>query len=527
MANDLKLTPEKIHQKLRERFDGDFKRLSDIPDPALLHDGLIAAKRIAHAITNNQSITVVGDYDVDGVTSTSIMIDFFKIINYPLKTIIPNRFTDGYGISKNIMQRVEADLVITVDNGINAIEAAQICRERNIDLIITDHHTPSDTLPQCFALVNPKLKACTYPFKEICGAQVAWLLLALVKKELNADVNMSSFLDLLCIAIIADVMPLTNINRVMVQKGLELIPKSPRPSMMALCSYLNKERMSAEDIGFQIAPRINSAGRMEDASYALAFLTASTEMEAFQALEKLDRLNTFRKDIEASATKEAFEQANSDDKIIVVAQENWHEGVVGIVAARLVGRFEKPAIVLSNDNGIAKGSARSLGEVNLYDLLSQSSSHLLKFGGHKMAAGLALDITQVDAFRKTINAHADKLKASDFIPEDEIMGELESEQINFDLLKILDQFEPFGEGNPRPKFLIKDTPVLYVKRFGENNAHLRFNVPHKNEPYGLGVVAFKNSTLLENNSKVSLSFTLNKNEYNGKVSIQLMLDRFY
>ena len=524
---DTSISYEQIEATLLSRFEGKFHKLSDIPDPELLKDGLKAAKRIAKAIQSKEKITVVGDYDVDGVTSTAIMTEFFKLINYPLTTIIPNRFSDGYGISPNVMQRVDANLIITVDNGINANAAADICQQRGIDLIITDHHTPSPDLPNAFAIVDPKLSDCPYPFKEICGAQVAWLVLALVKKELQLDINMSSFLDLLSIAIIADVMPLISINRAMVQSGLKKIAQAYRPSMMALCSYLNKEVITAEDIGFQIAPRINSAGRMDDASHALAFLTANDPQVAFEALEKLDRLNIYRKDVEANATNEAISMVNPDDDIIVVAHKNWHEGVVGIVASRLVDKFGKPALVLAINDGLAKGSARSIGEVNLHKLLVLSDTYLSKYGGHKMAAGLSLDEQKLEAFQKEINTHAAKLDRSLFIPKDQIMGELYSKDIDFKLLSMIENFEPFGEGNLRPKFLMKDVQANYVKRMGKDKMTLGFSVESPFEEYGLKAVAFRNSDAIVNGQTLSFSYTLNKNEFRDKVNIQLMLDKLY
>ncbi len=518
---------EQIEATLFSRFEGKFHKLSDIPDPALLKDATKAAQRIALAIQSGQNITVVGDYDVDGVTSTTIMKDFFRLINYPLTTIIPNRFTDGYGISPSVMQRVQADLIITVDNGINANEAADICKQRGIDLIITDHHTPSPILPDAFAIVDPKLEDCPYPFKEICGAQVAWLVLSLLKKELNADVNMSSFLDLLSIAIIADVMPLIGINRAMVQAGLKRIGQAYRPATVALCSFLNQETFTSEDIGFKIAPRINSAGRMDDASHALNFLAANNDQEAYEALTKLDNLNTYRKDVEANATAQAIEAVKPNDSIIVVADKNWHEGVVGIIASRLVDKFGKPALVLSITDGVAKGSARSIGDVNLHDLLVLSDTHLSKYGGHKMAAGLSLDLTKLDSFKDEINSHASKLDASMFIPKDQIMGELYSRDIDFRLLEMIEHFEPFGEANLRPKFLMKDVNANYLKRMGKDKMTLGFSVESPFEQYGLKAIAFRNSDDVQNGQKVSFSYTLSKNDFNNKVSIQLMLDKLY
>lgn len=525
---DEPLTLEQIHLKLLERFDGTFAKLKDIPDPTTLHDGLKAAKRIALAINRNEKIALVGDYDVDGVTSTAIMIDFFKRIPYPLEATIPNRFKDGYGISASIIDRLDATLIITVDNGINALEAALVCKARTIDLIITDHHTPGATLPDAYAIVNPKLPSCGYSFKEICGAQVAWLLLGMVKNELGLALDMRSYLDLLSIAIIADVMPLIGINRVMVQKGLELLNVSQRPAIEALRLFLDKTTLNAEDIGFQIAPRLNSAGRLEDASLALRFLAATDVGEALEALEYLNKLNTYRKDIEAQTTKEAISLANPNDTVIVVAQKGWHEGVVGIVAARLVGHFQKPAIVLSiNETGIAKGSARSIGAVSLYTLLDASKAHLLKFGGHKMAAGISLHLDALHAFKATINAQAQTLPKSDFIPHEAVLGSLKPAQLTFELMHLLENFEPFGEGNPRPKFLLKEICAQGVKRFGQDKSHLGFVIPTPHIEGGVRVVGFKNNTELTNGQTVSLSFSVAKNEFNGSVSIQLMLDKLY
>ena len=366
MLNNIKtLDKSALFELLSSRFNSEDKKLSDIPNPALLQDAQKSAKLIAEAIHYNKRITVVGDYDVDGVSSTAIMVDFFRQIPYPLEAIIPNRFNDGYGVSPNVLQRIDADLVITVDNGISAIEASLICKERGIDLIITDHHTPGDTLPHAKYIVDPKLSTCQYPFKEICGAQVAWLLLGLVKKELSLDIDMKQFLDILAIAIIADIMPLIDINRTLVKEGLKVLMSSSRPSSIIIRDFLNKSSISSEDIAFQIAARINSAGRLEDASIALEFFTAQNPHAAFKQFEILGQLNELRKETEAECTKEALRCGNPDDNVIVVAKEDWHEGVVGIVAARLVEHFGKPAIILSIKDGVAKGGTeRYLKDLN-------------------------------------------------------------------------------------------------------------------------------------------------------------------
>ncbi len=523
-----KLDKKAIEKILSSRLGDKEYSLKDIPNPSLLKDVKKASQRVVKAIQNNEKITVVGDYDVDGVTSTSIAKLFFQDINYPLECIIPNRFTDGYGVNAKILQRVDADVVFTVDNGISAVEAAQICKDRGIDLIITDHHTVGDIVPDAFAIVNPKQKDCTYPFKEICGAQVAWLFFAQIKNDLGLNINMSSYLDLLALAIIADIMPLININRAMVKAGLKRLQQGHRPSTQIISEFINKSKISSEDIAFGIAPRINSAGRLKDASIALNFLTAQNLHEAFIGFENLSNLNEQRKDTEATCTESAIYDVNEDDKIIVVASDDWHEGVVGIVASRLVNRFEKPAIVLSVDGEIAKGSARSLGGVNIFNLIKESSSKLIKFGGHKMAAGLSINVDDLDEFRKEINKNAKKLDEKDFLPLDTHLGEIESSEIDFELLELFDKFEPFGEANPRPKFITKEAHVLGVKYFGKEQNHSRINLKFNlQDRMSHDIIAFKNIYEVEDNRKIKCVFSINKNEFNSKISIQLLADKIY
>jgi single-stranded-DNA-specific exonuclease len=522
------LTKNDLYLLLSNRFSDEEKKLSQIPNPALLHDAPEAAKKIAQAIRANKKITLVGDYDVDGVSSTAIMIDFFRQIPYPLEAIIPNRFRDGYGVSPSILERVDADLIITVDNGISAIEAAQICKERGIELIITDHHTPAERLPDALYIVDPKLDVCEYPFKEICGAQVAWLLLALVKKELALNIDMKQFLDILAIAIIADIMPLVDINRTLVKEGLKMLSTSQRPSSIIIRDKLNKSIITSEDIAFQIAPRLNAAGRLEDATIALEFFTATDTNTAYKQFELLNQLNEFRKETEAQTTKSAIEVVEEEDLITVVSGKEWHEGVVGIVAARLVDRFAKPAIVLSEKDGIAKGSARSIGDVSIYELIKSNENFLEKFGGHKMAAGLGLRVEEIPAFREAINNSAKALDPKDFIPKESVSGILDAQDIDLELLSLLESFEPFGEANQRPSFLLKDAEVINVKLMGADKSHSRIEVrqyPHQRKT--LEIIAFRKVYEIPEDRKITCSYTVAKNEFNGKVTVQLLCNKIY
>ena len=528
MNNTPTLTKAELYTLLSQRFSTEDKKLSDIPNPALLHDASSAAKKIAEAIRAKKKITLVGDYDVDGVSSTAIMVDFFRQIPYPLEAIIPNRFRDGYGVSPTVLERVDADLIITVDNGISAIAAAKVCKERGIELIITDHHTPSDTLPDALYIVDPKLESCEYPFKEICGAQVAWLLLGLLKKELALPIDMKQFLDILAIAIIADIMPLIDINRTLVKEGLKLLMHSQRPASIIIRDFLNKSSINSEDIAFQIAPRINSAGRLEDASIALDFFIAKDTNSAYKQFELLAKLNDLRKETEAETTKKAMLEVNEEDLITVVSGEGWHEGVVGIIASRLTDKYARPAIVLSVEKGVAKGSARSIGDVSIYALIKENEHLLIKFGGHKMAAGLGLKAEDIDAFRVAINESAKKIDPKDFIPKESVSGIIDTDEIDLDLLNMIESFEPFGEANLRPSFLIRDAEVVSIKLMGADKSHSRIEIrqyPHQRKT--IEVVAFRTVFEMPDDRKITCSYKLSKNEFNGKITAQLLCDKIY
>jgi len=518
-----RLTKEKIKSLLAARFSEGFKKLKDIPDPFELHDMKRAADRIVRAIRDKERIVVVGDYDVDGVVSAAIMEEFFELIGYPVDTIIPNRFKDGYGISSGLLEKIEADLIITVDNGITAFEAANECKSRGIDLIITDHHTVARGVPDAYAVVNPKKRECSFAYPEICGAQVAWFLVGALKIRLGIDLSMSRFLDLLALAIVADVMPLVSINRPLVQRGLAMISVSRRPAFEAARAYLGKSSFASMDIGFAVAPRINSAGRMADATEALKFLRSKNLSEASRRWLRLEELNRMRRATEAEATEEAIAMADPDAPVIVVAKEGWHEGVVGIVASRLAERFGKPSIVLSIQGGRAKGSGRSVGEVDLFALLQSCEKYLLGFGGHKMAAGLAVSVDSIDLFRKEICAVAAKIDPSHFVSADRIMGELPLYEIDWELMEILQSYEPYGEANDRPRFQISGVRVLEVRRLGAQGNHLKLLVGDGRNT--LEAIRFGFDKEVRKGEILTMVGSLQINEFNERRSIQMLVDK--
>ncbi len=515
---------ESLISHLEARFSKSFLTLKDLPHPYNLKDMSKAVARIARAINNNENIVLVGDYDVDGVISTAIVKRFFDEIEVPLQTIIPDRFDDGYGLSASVLDRIDrANLIITVDNGIAAVEAAQICQERGIDLIITDHHIAPQALPEAYAIVDQKQDSCTFPYDEICGAQIAWYMCAALNKELSAKIDMKRYLDMTAIAIIADMMPLTHINRAMVQAGLQQFGRSEWPFVQAFKEANPKQNYSSEDIAFSLAPMINSAGRLEDASIALSFVTAPNIYEARALYGKLDTLNTKRKELEQKVTEEAIEMVDTDAPIIVVSKEGWHEGVVGIVAARLVRKFERPAIVLSQNSNICKGSGRSWRECHLYELLSLQREKMLKFGGHKSAIGMSIECDRLEDFITTLQHDAIKHCEENDPLDPDIIGELPFSLINDHLMTILKKYEPYGQGNPRPKFISKGVKIASVTTMGKEANHLRFAF-HSEGRYVQGV-QFRTTEQYTIGSSADIIYTINENHFRGETTIQLMVER--
>jgi single-stranded-DNA-specific exonuclease len=484
-----------------------------------------ATTRIVQAIQNKEKITIIGDYDVDGVTATTIMNLFFEAIDYPVAWVIPNRFTDGYGLSEKIIDRIEGtQLAITVDNGISAVYAAQLCKEKNIELIITDHHLLAPQVPEAYAIIDQKQPECQFPYSEVCGAQIAWYLVASLKNAMQIKLNMMPYMELAAIAIIADMMPLLHINRAMVIAGIDALNKSTRPAIRAFLEHAQKEALNAEDIGFFLAPLLNSAGRMEDAKYAVEFLASTNIYDARVRLARLVEFNTLRKATEQEITQKALAQVNQKDEVIVVYGEEWHEGVVGIVAARVARHHEKPAIVLShNGEGMLKGSGRSFSSCDLFSIVSGARAHLEKFGGHSAAVGLSMALHSLEAFKQELEinyANANFIK-EEFDPD--IVGVLAFSDISFELTHLVKKYEPYGQGNPTPKYLSKNVTILQADTMGKEGEHLRFTFLQNN--ISLAGVQFKTTSSYEVGEKVDIVYTVNENHFRGNVTLQLMVEK--
>ena len=499
--------------------------MKDLPQPSTFKDMDRATERIVSAINNREKITIIGDYDVDGVTSTTLMKLFFDEIDYHVEWIIPNRFRDGYGLSANIISRIKGtDLAITVDNGISAVYAAQLCKKEGIELIITDHHLLAPEIPEAYAIIDQKQEGCSFPYEEVCGAQIAWYLIASLKNALKININMMEYMELVAIAIIADMMPLQHINRVMVIAGIKSILKSKRPALKAYFEHTQKTQLTSEDIAFFLAPILNSAGRMEDASFSVDFLSSKNIYDARIRLDRLIDFNTLRKATEQDITQKAIEQVNVDDNVIIVSGEEWHEGVVGIVAARIARIYEKPCIVLSqSDKGLLKGSGRSFGECDLFGIVNECRDSLEKFGGHKAAIGLSLQKDNLKDFKERVEKNFSNNSYSKDVLDLEIIGELHFSDINFDLTNLIKQFEPYGQANTKPKFISNNVKILKAETMGKEGEHLRFSFLQNG--IVMSGVKFKSREIFKDGQDVSIIYTVNENHFRGNVNLQLMIDK--
>ena len=493
--------------------------LDNLFDPFLLNDMDKAVERINTALLNKEKIFIYGDYDVDGVTASSLLYKALKSKDALVEIYIPDREGEGYGLNSMAVERIKelgGSLIITVDCGITSIEEAKRAKELSVDMIITDHHTCPEALPECVAVINPKRKDSTYPFFELCGAGVAFKLcsaLGIINDELLA---------IAAIGTVADIVPLVSENRIIAYYGIEKLREGILENINILTSVAGSDykNINARALGFTIAPRINAAGRMASAKEAVEFFITKDNERMKELAVYLDSLNEKRQSCEKEILEEAREKIikNSENNrnVLVLWGENWHEGVIGIVASRLTEEFYKPCVLISVNNGIAKGSSRSIKGFNIYDALSGVSDLLIKFGGHELAAGLSLYEKDLEAFKEKINENASEIfKKESFSPEITLDCELKGKNINEEYFEFLKRLEPFGMGNPEPVFLIKNAVVKNAFSFSMDK-HMRLNVLKdgkdlENVGFGLG----KYAPSLRGGDKLHIAATLGINEYKG------------
>ncbi|MCF6138062.1 single-stranded-DNA-specific exonuclease RecJ [Pseudalkalibacillus berkeleyi] len=505
---------------------------SEFHDPFLLDGMEIAVERIKSAIENQEKIMIFGDYDADGVSSTSVMYFTLRELGADFDYYIPNRFTEGYGPNEAAFRWIKEQgysVIITVDTGISAIHEATVAKEIGIDLIITDHHEPQPELPDSYTTINPKKPGCSYPFKGLAGVGVAIKVAhALLGKP---PVHL---LDIACIGTIADLVPLVGENRLIAKRGITRLQRTEKPGLQALIKLcnINDQVLNAEHIGFGIGPRVNAAGRLDSADPAVDLFTTNDPDEAEMIAQEIDAMNKERQNLVTKMTKEAIEIVENEyppenQSALVIAKEGWNPGVIGIVASRIVEKYYRPTIILSidPDKGVAKGSARSIAGFDMFANLSECRDILPHFGGHPMAAGMTLDLAHLEELRSRLDQLAsEKLNPEDFTPITTVDLKCSVDDISLEVIEELQTLEPFGVDNPKPKFLIEPSQLKEFRRIGSDSKHLKLTL--KGEQAALDVIGFHFGEIFEEitpHASLSVVGELSINEWNGFRKPQLML----
>lgn len=506
--------------------------MKDMHDPYLLKDMSNAVERIIKAIENREKIIVYGDYDVDGTTSTSILTDFLKTQNAAVDFYIPDRVDEGYGLSIAAIDKIkqtDVALIITVDCGITAIDEVKYIRDNNIDVVITDHHQCKEVLPEGQAVVNPCRPDCTYPFKHLAGVGVAYKLVQALCIKLGLGDYHKKYLDLVALGTVADVVPLVDENRVIVKYGLEKIENTENIGLRALVenSGLKDKAISSFGISFVLAPRINAAGRIGDAGRAVKLLTTDNEEDALSIALQLNEENKYRQDTELGILQQVIYTIQTEidlnkDKVIVVDGDGWHHGIIGIVASKITERYYRPCILINNEEGVGKGSGRSIEGFNIFNALNYCKDLLEKFGGHELAAGLTLKTENIPEFRRMINQYADEfLDPYYLIPKLNIDVCINKDDISLENIKELDLLAPFGSGNPGPVFAYNGLKVSDIRTVGENK-HLKLKL--EDEGVYLDAIGFNMGSYaaeLNSNKFVEVACTLEINTWNSVEKAQL------
>ena len=508
-----------------------------IYDPFLMNGMDAATSRIIKAVTENELICIYGDYDVDGTCATALLYMFLRELDAQVEFYIPKRLTEGYGISKVGVEHIKstgASLLISVDCGITAIEETKLANELGIDVIICDHHQPKEEMPPAFAILDPLKPNCNYPFKYLSGAGIAFKLAQGISDRIGKHNLPFKYLDLVALAASADIVPLIDENRILVKEGLNQINSSPRPGVASLIrsSHLEPGDLTSGQIVFTIAPRINAVGRLGDAERAVKLLITENIEEAFTFAEVLESENYERRKIDEGTFSQALDivetQLDLDKNLaIILHEESWHPGVIGIVASRLVEKYYRPTIMLTTVDGIAKGSARSTGNFNIYEALKKCEDLLIHYGGHHSAAGLAVEVDKIEEFKTKFNQIVkETIGGQEFIPEINIDAKIKFSDLTPKFFRIIDQFAPFGPENMRPVFLAENLHVEGKPRFVGNN-HLILALKQTGNEKIIDCIGFNMGEYCEklsnNNSPIEAVFSIDKYSKDGKTFPQLKL----
>jgi single-stranded-DNA-specific exonuclease len=517
--------------KIKEFINPSLYKLND---PFLLKDMKKAVVRIKQAIEANERIVIYGDYDVDGITSTSVMINFLSGICSNVDYYIPDRIDEGYGLSMGAIDKINqagTALIITVDCGITAVDEVRHIKELGMDVIITDHHECKEVLPEAFAIVSPCRPDSEYPFNELAGVGVVYKLVCAMCMELGLGELHYNYLDLVALGTVADVVPLVGENRIIVKHGLRSLEKTNNTGLQVMleCCNLKDKQITSWGIGFLIAPRINAAGRVGNAGRAVELLTTSDRSTALEIATQLNEENKYRQETELEIFHEAIAKIEQDidlekEKVLVVAGEGWHHGVIGIVASKIVEKYYRPCILISHEDGMGKGSGRSIEGLDLFKALNYCGGLLDKFGGHELAAGLSLSMENFAAFRESINIYADEIiNEEDLYPKVRIDALLDTDDINIANIRELDVLAPFGAGNPGPVFEFDGLKICDIKTLSEGK-HLKTLMGNKElhvEAIGFGMGSMAQN--YNRNDLVDVAGALEINTWNSIDKVQLNL----
>ena len=509
-------------------------QLSELHDPWLMKDMDKAVDRILSAIEKNEKVLVFGDYDVDGTTSVACMFRFLQKISQPqnIDFYIPHRYREGYGVSKMGIDFAKGNnfsLIISLDCGIKSIDLISYAKNLGLDFIVCDHHLPDEELPPAIAILNPKQKDCKYPYKELCGCGVGFKLITALSQKLDLpQEEYIKYLDLVATAIAADIVPITGENRVLAFYGLKKINEDPNAGIKALIQLSGvKTKFSINNVVFIIAPRVNAAGRMDDARKAVLMFVEDDYDKALKYAEMLHTDNTDRKDADITITEEALAMIDGDEIMInrkstVVFKSHWHKGVVGIVASRLIEKYYRPTVVLTQSGEVVSGSARSVVGFNLYEAIHACREYLIGYGGHFAAAGLTMLPENVEVFSNKFEEVVDSfIEPHLLIPEIVIDTEIDFKELTKSFYNIITQMEPYGPENMRPVFITKNVfDTAYSKIVKEQ--HVRFVVKQGNIIFtGIGFNMADKFYLLQMNKPLDIVYTLDENEWNGEINLQL------
>ena len=516
----------------------DFFRpsLKKLHDPFLLKDMDHAVRRLALAIQRGEKILIYGDYDVDGTTSVALVYGFLRSFYPHTDFYIPDRYQEGYGISEQgIRYAVEQEyrLIISLDCGIRAVGLVNEARKQGIDFIICDHHRPGDELPPAHAIINAKQDGCSYPYKELCGCGVGFKLLQAFCQETKRPVGeLYEYLDLVAVAIAADIVPITGENRILAHYGLRQLNQSPRPGLKALAEVAGlRSPITIDSVVFGIAPRINAAGRMKHAKAAVDLLLAQDETVATDFATQLNKNNSQRRGLDSDMTQQALAMIGQDDTLMqakstVLFDASWHKGVVGIVASRCIEQYYRPTIILTESNGKATGSARSVNGFDVYEAITECADLLDQYGGHTHAAGLTLPIENIPLFQEKFEATVSRrIQAEQLIPCIDIERTIALSEVTLRFYNVLKQMAPFGPGNRRPIFASENLEVVGDSQILKEQ-HLKFTVRQPGSDCQLNAIGFGLAHCYEHvngQQSFSMAYTVEENHYNGHTSLQLMI----